>query len=56
MAIYLLPAADSEKEGTFTVFTEPADTSKPVARWTHGEWWSTALRGMFRFWPMGSDA
>jgi len=33
---------DPEKQGYFTVFTEPAETSKPVARWTHGEWWSPA--------------
>ena len=28
------------KGGHFTVFTEPAETSAPVAMWTHGEWWS----------------
>jgi uncharacterized protein YraI len=26
-----------EEGGRFTVFTEPAETSKPVANWTHGE-------------------
>jgi hypothetical protein len=33
---------DDAEGGHFTVYTKPAEASKPVAKWTHGEWWSPA--------------
>ncbi|MDP6931942.1 MAG: SH3 domain-containing protein, partial [Myxococcota bacterium] len=34
--------SDEGQGGHFAVYTEPAETSKRVATWTHGEWWSPA--------------
>jgi hypothetical protein len=33
---------DDERGDHFAVYTEPAETSKRVATWPHGQWWSPA--------------